>query len=39
MKKIPYKEVFGYYRYEYYPISTRECKEIDYFNPDDVDNE
>jgi hypothetical protein len=36
-KKIPYKEIFGYYRKDYYPISDRESKPIDYFNPEDTD--
>lgn len=37
MKKIPYKEVFGIYRDNFYP--SRESKEIDYFDPDEEDDE
>lgn len=33
MKKIPYKEVWGAYRDEFYPV--KEAKEIDYFDPDE----
>jgi hypothetical protein len=33
MKKIPFKEVNGYFRDEFYP--TKESKEIDYFDPED----
>lgn len=37
--KIPYKEVYGGYRTKMYPLKDTDDKGIDYFNPEDEDEE